>query len=150
VIAAVFISETNRIVAGDAELALVKSQRAREDYARKLQTMFKVLDKSGDGKISWDEFQVLLSDDVTKAWAAAMEIDTRELQELFTYLDTGDGEVTLDEFMEGIPKMKGNARSTDSVHMLALARRLEHKINSLQESMSNLCQNKRIGYSLLI
>jgi len=150
VIAAVFISETNRIVAGDAELALVKSQRAREDYARKLQTMFKVLDKSGDGKISWDEFQVLLSDDVTKAWAAAMEIDTRELQELFTYLDTGDGEVTLDEFMAGIPKMKGNARSTDSVHMLALARRMEYKINSLQESMSNLCQNKRIGYSLLI
>jgi len=137
VIAAVFISETNRIVASDDHLAVVKSQRAREDFTRKLKTMFRMLDESGDGQLSWGEFQHLVSDEVTKSWANAMEIDTRELEELFAFLDTGNGMVSLDEFMDGIPKMRGAARSMEVMHILFLTRRMEQKLSNIQRTLGN-------------
>jgi len=59
------------------------------------------------------------------------------LRSYLHFLDTGDGEVTLDEFMDGIPKMRGNARSTDVIHMLAVARRMEVKVNAIQDIMDS-------------
>jgi len=141
VIAAVFISETNRVVSIDDELALVKSHRHQQDCARKLKAMFRVLDESGDGKVSWPEFQHLLDADVTKSWAAAMEIDTDEIETLFKFLDNGDGEVSLDEFMNGIPKMRGPAKSSDVMHLVAFSNRMEQKMSSLQHTMINLCKS---------
>jgi len=141
VIAAVFISETHRLVSSDDELALLQSHRHQQDCARKLKAMFRVLDQSGDGKVSWLEFQHLLNDDVTKSWAAAMEIDTHEIKTLFKFLDTGDGEVSVDEFIDGIPKMRGPAKSSDVMHLVAFSKRIEQTMSSLQNTMNNLCKS---------
>ena len=51
-----------------ADIAILRKQRAKEECAAKLKDMFIELDASGDGRVSWDEFQILFTDDDMKTW----------------------------------------------------------------------------------
>merc|ERR1712048_512646 len=60
-----------------------------------------------------------------------MDIDTDELEDLFNHIDDGDGNISSEEFVAGVMKMKGQARSADLIGLCSHVKRLDKKLNLL-------------------
>jgi len=129
IINAVFIQQTLKIAQNDSEVMIMQKQRAQEEYTQKLRKLFVRLDTSCDGSISWDEFQALLTDHRLRMWLSALEIDTRDLSEFFQILDDGDGQITIDELIMGVSRIKGYAKAIDVAHLTALVKRIDSKLD---------------------
>jgi len=138
VISAVFIQQTLRVAQNDKDIMIMQRKRAQEDYARKLRALFSYVDSSGDGRVSWDEFNILIDDPHLKTWMSALELDPHDLEGLFRLIGTGAGEIAVDEFVHGASLLKGSARAIDMAHVLAKVKRIEQKIDSLCENADGL------------
>eukprot|EP00928_Gymnodinium_smaydae_P018570 TRINITY_DN17070_c0_g1_i1.p1 TRINITY_DN17070_c0_g1~~TRINITY_DN17070_c0_g1_i1.p1 ORF type:complete len:542 (+),score=65.35 TRINITY_DN17070_c0_g1_i1:42-1667(+) len=129
VIAAIFISETTRVVAADDELVLQRRQRQRHAQTLKLKDLFGELDVSGDGYLTYEEFQRLLNDDLMGDWAESIGVRTDQLNELFwTLARCNDGQVSDEEFIQGVLKIQEGVRSVDALKLLAAVDRLEAQL----------------------
>ncbi|CAL1169372.1 unnamed protein product [Cladocopium goreaui] len=71
------------------------------------------------------------------AYFQTMELDVHEGQALFKVLQNSNGEVTLEEFIDGILRCKGPARAIDQVAMHAELRDIDAKIGRLAALMSH-------------
>ena len=60
VVNAVFVQQTMQVAKGDEEVLLMEKQKAEEKYLKNVGRIFHTLDTSGDGLLSWAEFEVLL------------------------------------------------------------------------------------------
>merc|ERR1719188_270843 len=129
VIRAVFITETNRVAAGDDEVAMMNKERAQKSYLAKVRDLFDELDDSGDGKVSWEEFQQLMTDKVMMTFLGTLDLEATDLENLFKLLDDGDGKVGHDEFIQGVMSLRGAAKSIDLVTLLKVTRKMDHKID---------------------
>jgi len=134
VITAVFVAETTRCVNSDDELAVRKKQKQRDLYCTKLKDTFKHLDIDGDGIISWDEFEPLITNPNLKTWLDTLDIDTYDLMTLFKIYDRGDGQFNIDRFIEGMSHVKGPAKSIDVLKLLA-------NIDVVNRKMDSILQN---------
>jgi len=131
VINAVFIQTTLKVAQADKDVMIMQKQRAQEDFTRKLKSLFFELDTSGDGMVTLDEFKTMLSQPTIRAWMGALEIDTHDMEGLFLLIDDGNGQISLAEFLMGISRIKGSAKSIDMAHTLASLKRLDHKLTAL-------------------
>jgi len=48
-----------------------------------------------------------------KFWMSQLELEYHDLMSLFEFLDNGDGEITLMEFIEGAARLRGGAKALD-------------------------------------
>merc|ERR1719253_726914 len=87
-------------------------------YTDKLHQFFIEADTSGDGYMSFEEFQDLLTHPKALTYMQTLELDVHEAESLFHLLDDGDGKVSFDEFLHGIVRLKGQARSLDVITIL--------------------------------
>eukprot|EP00747_Dinoflagellata_sp_TGD_P113872 gnl/TRDRNA2_/TRDRNA2_171808_c8_seq6.p1 gnl/TRDRNA2_/TRDRNA2_171808_c8~~gnl/TRDRNA2_/TRDRNA2_171808_c8_seq6.p1 ORF type:complete len:632 (-),score=119.62 gnl/TRDRNA2_/TRDRNA2_171808_c8_seq6:98-1993(-) len=127
VITAVFIAETVRAAASDDEVVGMKKQRQADAYVFRMRKIFSQLDTSGDGSLTRKEFEPLLNDERIQLVLHTLEIDTHDLDPLFEILDNGDGEIDIDEFLGGMSRMRGPAKSMDLLRVLSHVERLERK-----------------------
>ncbi|CAE8583290.1 unnamed protein product, partial [Polarella glacialis] len=130
VINACFVQQTMSVVQQDTELMIDMKEKAKNTYARKLHILFRELDASGDGVVSWEEFAVLLTDDRLRAFLSAMEIDASDLQGLFEVLGDGSGNLSADDFIAGARRIKGDAKAVDMAQLLSIVKRLDSKLES--------------------
>lgn len=131
VTSAVFVAETTRAASSDDEVAIMNKSRMRKATMKKLEALFSELDHSGDGHITWDEFQYLMYDDIMKQFLGTLQLEIGDAQDLFRLLDDGDGRVMRDEFIHGIMTMRGEAKSIDLIILLKMARKMDRKIDRL-------------------
>jgi len=129
VINAVFIQQTLRVAQNDKDVMIMQRKREQRDYARKLKALFSHVDTSGDGFVSWDEFNTLMDDPHLKTWMSALELDSHDLEGLFGLIDTGSGQISVDEFVHRASVLKGGARAIDMAQLLAKVTRIEQKID---------------------
>jgi len=113
-----FIAETHRICDQDKEMATLQKKRDEEGHKDQIREIFAEVDQSGDGNLSWQELQVMLENRKMRRWAEKIGIDPLHLTELFKMLRKGEGTlqesyVVLDEFVSGLLKVGGTARSID-------------------------------------
>ncbi|CAE7029587.1 MEE40 [Symbiodinium sp. CCMP2592] len=74
VIQAVFIQRTMQVAQDDKELQLKQKQYAAKTFERKLRYIFEELDTSGDGIVTWEEFDDQLKDPRTGALLSMIEL----------------------------------------------------------------------------
>jgi len=148
VITAVFIAETTRCANCDDELAITQKQRAKEQYCSKLRRVFQDLDKDGDGFLTREEFQPLISDHVLSTWLHTLDIDTYDLSCLFNIHDDGDGKLAVGEFIDGLSRVKGAAKSIDLLKVMAAITHMTHRVENIQrtvqENSNGLCSSAEI------
>eukprot|EP00930_Biecheleria_cincta_P001177 TRINITY_DN102344_c0_g1_i1.p1 TRINITY_DN102344_c0_g1~~TRINITY_DN102344_c0_g1_i1.p1 ORF type:complete len:677 (-),score=119.31 TRINITY_DN102344_c0_g1_i1:514-2511(-) len=113
VVNAVFVQQTLKTASSDEELQFRQKQIEVDKYTRKVRQFFKTIDESGDGAITFDEFSQLVESPKLKFWVSQLELEYHDLLSLFEMMDDGDGEITLDEFIEGAARLKGSAKSID-------------------------------------
>ncbi|CAJ1327766.1 unnamed protein product [Effrenium voratum] len=72
-------------------------------------------DTSGDGKISWDEFEAnLATPEMEDAYLKAFDMDPNQARDIFYVLDRNDsGTVSLEEFVGASIKLHAPARMAD-------------------------------------
>lgn len=113
VVNAVFVQQTMKTASSDEELAFKQKERDVALYTRKVKKLFMTMDSSGDGTINKEEFAKLVNSPMLKFWMGQLELEYHDLMSLFEFLDNGDGEITLMEFIEGAARLKGGAKALD-------------------------------------
>lgn len=131
VISAVFLKDTLDAAQNDAENLVVERLRKKDEYVARLEAVFKAIDKQGDGMITEERLTDILSHPNVEAYFQTLDIDVQESANLFHIIDNGDGEVTLDEFIDGIMRCKGQARAVDQVAMRFEVAKLDTKVTEL-------------------
>merc|ERR1712187_31361 len=129
VITSVFIQQTFKVASRDEEVMITERKSASQAYLKNLESLFRTLDKSGDGIVTRKEFESVLEDKEVSHWFAAMEVDVNEASQLFNVLDDGDGMINLNEFIDGMKLVKGDAKGTDMVLLMREVRKLEKTVS---------------------
>jgi len=136
VITAVFVAETNRNLSNDDRVALATKHKQKQAFCVKLKELFDELDESGDGMLSREEFNTLVDDGFLRAWLSTLEVDTHDLNTLFSVLDRGAGEVDMMHFIDGLTRVKGGARSIDVLQIASSLHDVEIKMELLHQQLS--------------
>jgi len=132
VIGAVFVQQTMSVVQNDQDIMILKKQKEAESYNRKLKMLFSALDKDTDNNLSRAEFDAVKEDADLKAWMSALDIEPTDLENLFNLLDSGDGMVSVEEFLMGASRVRGQAKSIDMAQLLSLMLRLERAVTDIR------------------
>ncbi|CAE8584272.1 unnamed protein product, partial [Polarella glacialis] len=118
IITAIFIKETLGVAADDAMEAVHERMSSQAKYQKMLHQMFEAADCSGDGHLSRDEFREALSHPAAKHYLSHLELHVHEVDDLFDLLDSGNDQVSYNEFVKGVLRLKGQARSMDVVAIM--------------------------------
>ncbi|CAE7706946.1 unnamed protein product [Symbiodinium sp. CCMP2456] len=110
---AVFVQQTMKIASSDEELAFKQKERELASYTRKVKKLFQTMDQSGDGAINFDEFSKLVKSPMLQFLLSQLDLEYHDLLSLFEFLDNGDGQITLTEFIDGAAKLRGTAKALD-------------------------------------
>jgi len=131
VIAAVFITETNRVLASDDELTMMKRKREGILYHTKLTKMFKSIDTNRDGHIDWWELQAILNNEEKASWLSTLGFESNDFEKLFWLIDEGDGVVEIAEFIKKVGRLKGQSKTIDMLTLSKLAHRIDQRLSKL-------------------
>eukprot|EP00746_Dinoflagellata_sp_MGD_P010847 gnl/MRDRNA2_/MRDRNA2_122547_c0_seq1.p1 gnl/MRDRNA2_/MRDRNA2_122547_c0~~gnl/MRDRNA2_/MRDRNA2_122547_c0_seq1.p1 ORF type:complete len:682 (-),score=145.22 gnl/MRDRNA2_/MRDRNA2_122547_c0_seq1:33-2021(-) len=132
VITAVFLRETLQVANNDDEMMIAEKMRQKNKYMEKIKQLFQQADSSGDGNVTWEEFSGILDDPKIKTWLAVLELEVQEVAGLFHLIDNGDGAISFDEFMSGLVRLKGSAKSVDVVTLLYENQKILRTIKDLE------------------
>lgn len=133
IINAVFVQQTMKTASSDEEIAFKQKEKDIQSYTRKVKKLFQTMDASGDGAINLTEFSKLVQSPKLKFWMGQLELEYHDLLSLFEFLDNGDGEITLMEFIDGAARLRGSAKALDIW-------RVETKVEVLFEEVLKLLQ----------
>ena len=131
VISAIFLKDTLDAANNDAEQAVVERLQKKKQYVEKLENIFNAIVTTPDGMITEERLAEILENPVVLTYFQTLDVDVHESAALFHLMDNGDGEVTLDEFIGGIMRCKGQARAIDQVAMRADLKALDAKISKV-------------------
>merc|ERR1711948_104414 len=113
------------IAAKDRE-ALVKYElRQWQVYTERIKTFFQEADLDKSGTLSWEEFRSHLENQQVRAYFQTLDLDVSQAHVLFELLDAdGSNQVTIDEFLDGCMRLKGQAKSIDLNMLLYMSKKV--------------------------
>ncbi|OLP93596.1 hypothetical protein AK812_SmicGene24472 [Symbiodinium microadriaticum] len=134
VITAVFLKDTLEAAQSDAEHQVAEKLKRKAQYAtcihlaravEKLEVMFKAIDETGNGMITEERLNQLLSNPqhdwqlekkrTVRAYLETLDLAVPEGTALFHILDNGDGEVTLEDLCQGLSDWERDRSGTQSI-----------------------------------
>jgi len=128
IINGVFMQETFKVAASDDKLMMRQKERDRSLHTRKMKTLFEAADESGDGFIDRSEFVEIMTIPEVRTWLAAQELPVNDPHILFNLLDDGDAELTAEELVKGVERLKGTAKGIDLASFIAEYRMFATKV----------------------
>jgi len=103
----------------------------KEKTLKELARMFEEMDEDGGGTLSREELSHAWKDRRVRQKFRTMDISKKDLNILWTALDDGDGELTIEEFTGGMRKLKGEAKAKDILKLYKQVRILESSIREI-------------------
>lgn len=135
VITAIFLKETLEAAKNDKAIVFEEKMRQKKKYIGKLREVFTKVDADGSGQLSLVEFQEVIQDDEVRQVLADLELDVHEVQGLFALLDTGDGTISFDEFISGVMRLRGSAKSVDLMTLLFENKKILDRLSELHSEV---------------
>jgi hypothetical protein len=136
VIGALFLKQTLQAADSDPEAAMVERERKRVREKKQLKSVFTEADSDMSGSVGLDEFKAALKKPEVRTVLSMMEVDLADAELLFYILDNGDGTMDLEEFTAGVLRIRGPAKSVDTVALLAFQGRIQKRLLSLENMMA--------------
>merc|ERR1712242_581203 len=90
-----------------------------------------------------EELRQLLDHPRVQLWMKELEVDITDAEVLFALLHDGDGQITKDEFVGGITKLRGEARSSDLLPVVANVHRILGHVKALHHTVDALAKSPR-------
>jgi len=119
VISALFLKETMGIASADAESMVREKIKDTANFRTKLHAIFLAADVSADGHLTEVELNEFLEHENVKVLLGKLGVDASDSHLLFRLLDTGNGRISRAAFMQGIQRLKGEARSMDLIPLVS-------------------------------
>jgi len=130
-ITSVIVSQAFENGKKDKAEQLAELEVDREKALREVREMFTDLDEDGNGFLSREEMARAWKKNLVRQKFRAMDIGKKDLVILWSALDDGDGELTIEEFTRGIKKLKGEANAKDVLKLYREVRVLESSIKEI-------------------
>lgn len=137
IITALFLKDTLAVANRDTDTMIHEKMREKAAYARKLRDFVDAADTSGDGVMSFEEFEAIVVDERVKSYLSSLEIDASEPQSLFQLLNDEDN-ISADEFVQGAVRLKGHARSQDVVIIKRTVGELTQKLEGIESMLASV------------
>lgn len=102
----------------DEESQLQAKEKVKSTEIKKLNQLFVLMDVDGDGTLSWEEFKCAFDNPVIANKWKLLDFEPEECKELFRLLDHGDGMIPIEDFFDGLTRMKGTAQAKDVFFMM--------------------------------
>jgi len=91
--------------------------------------MFLDMDDDESGSINYSEMQSVMELQSVKACFTSMGLELSDVEKLFQLIDDdGSGDISIDEFLSGCLKLRGEARSFDVHSVLRETKRIERQL----------------------
>lgn len=141
VVVSAFVATTADVASRDIEAVVRLEIEKVGTYMRKARQFFREADLDRSGTLSWEEFESHLQHPKVKAYFQTLDLDVTQAHIVFELLDVdGSNQVTVDEFLEGCMRLKGQARSVDVNMLLLLHKKLNAKFASFVKQVErDLC-----------
>mmetsp|Transcript_572 Transcript_572/g.1944 ORF Transcript_572/g.1944 Transcript_572/m.1944 type:complete len:520 (+) Transcript_572:78-1637(+) len=132
VITGIFVDSALQCDSADKENIVSEEMQSRRRFEDQVRDMFEELDHSGEGQLSWDEFEAGLQDDRVVAFFDAMKLGVGEAAKLFSMIDIDNsGSIDLDEFLSGCHRLRGESRAYDQAVMYWEIKRIGELVKRL-------------------
>lgn len=131
VVAAVFITETNRVMEHDEDLHVIKANREMAYFKKTFQEVVHKIDLDEDGFLNWDELALLLKDHRMTAVLPMIGFDENDLLKLFWLIDNGSGMVSISEFFVKMCKLKGPSKKINELAVLKIAYKIHQRLEQV-------------------
>jgi hypothetical protein len=123
IVTGVFVDSAIQAAQRDRSVMVEKQRAEAVSTKAYLLVLLEEIDTDGTGYITKEELDEAMLHDHIKAYFEAMSIDTDSLDLLVNMLDdNGDGNIDIEEFIEGLQRLKGEAKSFD-IHMMMMQNR---------------------------
>lgn len=127
VITGVFVDSAIQTTNSQRDIQIERELELKDSFLKSLKDFFEALDTDGNGAIHLDEIKIMLQDQTLAAYFAVLGFDEVNAHQIFHLLDDDEsGEVSIQEFLDGCAKLKGQARSID-VHAIMHQYRALHR-----------------------
>eukprot|EP00930_Biecheleria_cincta_P042540 TRINITY_DN29277_c0_g1_i1.p1 TRINITY_DN29277_c0_g1~~TRINITY_DN29277_c0_g1_i1.p1 ORF type:complete len:555 (-),score=74.20 TRINITY_DN29277_c0_g1_i1:96-1760(-) len=122
----------------DTESVIQFQMAERHRYIDLLRNLFDDLDHTGNGRCSFREFEMHLSDSKIQALLESLDIEIRDAMAIFELFDNdGSGEIDLDEFITGCITLRGSAKAVQMEKLKNMSGDLEFRIKGLERNLRN-------------
>jgi len=120
----------------DLDSCMYNEFQSRQDFAARLQQLFKFLDTDFSGKLSQAEFAYYFANEHIKAYLSALGLEFHDVDSFFTLLDSeGLGEVSMNSFVQGCVNLRGAARG---IEVAKMAQETHSELMRLRKLVSRL------------
>ncbi|CAE7494511.1 Scn11a [Symbiodinium natans] len=128
---------------------------AREDREKEVissvKKIFQVADHDQSGVLTWSEFSKTLEEPANLKYFGSLGINASEARGLFGLLDADEsGSVSLQEFMQGCLRLRGQAKAIDMATLMYQNKRivfwLQDRLERLEESLHTDSFGKVVPY----
>jgi len=138
IIQALFLKDTLDMAANDAEMMVQEQLQNKKRYSQLLGQLFVAADTSGDGLVTLEEFENVINNPKVHTFLQVLELDISEVKSLFYMLDNGDGSISYQEFINGVMRLKGQARSMDVIAVMTDCRKIITKLDALTDRLERV------------
>mmetsp|Transcript_17202 Transcript_17202/g.54015 ORF Transcript_17202/g.54015 Transcript_17202/m.54015 type:complete len:279 (-) Transcript_17202:107-943(-) len=125
IITGIFVDTSINSAQSDKDEVILDQMHKTAMAAKEMKRIFRTADRDGSGSISQKEFEDHLNNPEVKAHLSTIGIETDKAKGLFRLLDVDmSGEVTIEEFVFGCQRLKGNAKSIDLATLMMESNRI--------------------------
>eukprot|EP00930_Biecheleria_cincta_P030819 TRINITY_DN21362_c0_g1_i1.p1 TRINITY_DN21362_c0_g1~~TRINITY_DN21362_c0_g1_i1.p1 ORF type:complete len:196 (+),score=53.37 TRINITY_DN21362_c0_g1_i1:120-707(+) len=98
----------------DKEALVLEQMREKKTYIEAFQDIFQEMDEDRSGKVSFNEMQTFMENEQFQAYLSHVNISSQSAWTIFRLLDDdSSGAVTIEEFVTGLLRLRGPAKTID-------------------------------------
>eukprot|EP00441_Pelagodinium_beii_P032083 CAMPEP_0197632456 /NCGR_PEP_ID=MMETSP1338-20131121/9197_1 /TAXON_ID=43686 ORGANISM="Pelagodinium beii, Strain RCC1491" /NCGR_SAMPLE_ID=MMETSP1338 /ASSEMBLY_ACC=CAM_ASM_000754 /LENGTH=612 /DNA_ID=CAMNT_0043204021 /DNA_START=76 /DNA_END=1911 /DNA_ORIENTATION=+ len=132
IVTGVFVDSAMTANNMDQAMVVQEEMEKKKKQLDLLRSVFEELDEEGDGIFDSDEFEERLQDERVQAYFTSMKLDVSDAKTLFKLLDDDNSNsISIDEFVDGVHGLMGEASSLDSKIM-------QYEIKYLKEGIDQV------------
>mmetsp|Transcript_26619 Transcript_26619/g.76736 ORF Transcript_26619/g.76736 Transcript_26619/m.76736 type:complete len:302 (+) Transcript_26619:2-907(+) len=144
VITSAFVQRACELSRLDRDLVIQSALVSDEAFEEEMKHIFEEVDSDCTGKVTWRKFWDYLHNEHVQAYFATQQLDTTDARELFNLLKNEDKneEVSVEEFILGCKRLRGQAKSSDVATLLRESKRfgarqqkMEHHLRQLRRRL---------------
>jgi len=137
ILVGIFVKEAEEISKWDHDFVVDGFITKKKQKEEEISNLFDIMDTESNGELSLKELSDALDNPKIQAQFALLEVEVEKVGVLFHIMDVdGDCSITKGEFVQGLAKLHGNANATDVADLLIEEQKLNKKLDSLQNHIS--------------
>uniref|UniRef100_A0A7S4RYB2 EF-hand domain-containing protein n=1 Tax=Alexandrium monilatum TaxID=311494 RepID=A0A7S4RYB2_9DINO len=134
------LRDTMQAAASDAEQVVKDKALETKALVERLSDVFRAADTSGDGFLSQEEFNEILSYPKVQTWMSSLGVATDDREALFNAFandEEVDAKISSSEFVNGIMRLRGASREQDVLYQMRDIRRILRHCEAFRTELAN-------------